>query len=132
MKLRRILRALKANASGAAMVEFALGTPLFLTAGLWGVEEANFALVNMKIGQLAVHIADNASRIGDASTLEQRKIYESDINDVIYGAQIQGGTALNLYDRGRVIISSVEVNAASSNQYIHWQRCRGAKQVASS
>jgi hypothetical protein len=78
------------------------------------------------------HIADNASRIGDTSTLKDRKIYESDINEVIYGAQVQGGRGINLYDNGRVFISSVEVNAAGGNQYIHWQRCRGAKKVASS
>jgi Flp pilus assembly protein TadG len=120
------LRAFVRNRSGVAMVEFAMGAPLLLTAGLWGAEEANYALVNMKVSQLAEHIADNASRVGDTSTLQNRKIYESDINDVIYGAQVQGGK-LNLYDNGRVVISSVEVDGTSSNQYIHWQRCRGLK-----
>ena len=120
------LRALLRNRSGVAMVEFALGTPFLLTAGLWGAEEANYALVNMKISQLAEHLADNASRIGDTSTLQNRRIYESDINDVIVGAQVQSGRKINLYNNGRVIISSLEVNP-NSNQYIHWQRCRGLK-----
>ena len=120
------LRALLRNRSGVAMVEFALGAPFLLTAGLWGAEEANYALVNMKISQLAVHLADNASRIGDTSTLQNRQIYESDINDVIVGAQVQSGRKINLYDNGRVIISSLEVNP-NNNQYIHWQRCRGLK-----
>ena len=126
MTVRARLRALLRNCSGVAMVEFALGAPFLLTAGLWGAEEANYALVNIKISQMAEHIADNASRIGDTSTLQNRRIYESDINDVIYGAQVQSGTKVNLYDNGRVIISSLEVNS-SKNQYIHWQRCRGAK-----
>ena len=121
------LHALLRNRSGVAMVEFALGTPFLLTAGLWGAEEANYALVNLKISQLAEHLADNASRIGDTSTLQNRRIYESDLNDVIFGAQVQGGRKINLYDNGRVIISSLEVNSASKNQYIHWQRCRGLK-----
>lgn len=125
--IRRLLR----NSSGIAMTEFALGAPFLLIAGLWGTETANYALVNMKVGQLAVHIADNASRIGDTSTLQNRKIYEADINDVIYGAQIQGGPSIGLYDNGRVIISSLEVNA-DGEQYIHWQRCRGVKNVAPS
>ncbi len=131
-KLRRLLR----NTSGVSAVEFALGAPFLLTAGLWGSETANYALVNMKVGQLAVHIADNASRIGDTSSLQNRKIYESDINDVIYGAQIQGGPQIGLYDNGRVIISSLQVREVTAGgdeeQYIHWQRCRGAKNVASS
>ncbi len=127
--LRRLLR----NHSGVAMTEFALGAPFLLTAGLWGTETANYALVNMKVGQLAVHIADNASRVGDTATLQNRRIYESDINDVIIGAQIQGGTALQLYNNGRVIISSLEVDDSTggNDQYIHWQRCRGRKNVAS-
>ncbi len=127
--LRRLLR----STSGVAMTEFALGAPFLLTAGLWGTETANYALVNMKIGQLAVHLADNGSRIGDTSSLQNRKIYESDINDMIYGAQIQGGPAIGLYDNGRVIISSLEVQDAGEgeDQYIHWQRCRGAKNVNS-
>ena len=134
MSLLRQLRRLLRNTSGVSAVEFALGAPFLLTAGLWGSETANYALVNMKVGQLAVHIADNASRIGDTSTLQNRKIYESDINDVIYGAQIQGGPSIGLYDNGRIIISSLETRDAGSGeeQYIHWQRCRGAKNVASS
>ena len=126
MSLFASLRALLRNRSGVAMTEFALGTPFLLTAGLWGAEEANYALVNMKVSQLAEHIADNASRVGDASTLQNRRIYESDINDVIYGAQVQAGK-LGLYDNGRVIVSSLEVDDTTGNQYIHWQRCRGAK-----
>lgn len=131
----RILSKIFGDTSGTALTEFALGAPFLLMAGLWGTETANFALVNMKIGQLATHVADNASRIGDTSTVTDRKIYESDINDLIYGAQIQGGPAIALYDHGRVIISSLESGGPDSEadeQYIHWQRCRGAKTVTSS
>lgn len=125
--IRRLLR----NRSGVAMVEFALGAPFLLTAGLWGAEIANYALVTMKVGQLATHIADNASRIGDTSTLQNRRIYESDIIDVIVGAQIQSGSALGLYNNGRVTITSLRAEGDATH-YIDWQRCRGAKNVASS
>ncbi len=134
--LRTLLRRLRRNASGVAMTEFALGAPFLLTAGLWGTEMANYALVNMKIGQIAVHIADNASRIGDTSTLQNRRIFEADINDVIYGAEMQAGPGINLYENGRVIISSLEVRPAggggAGQQYVHWQRCRGKKHSTSS
>lgn len=131
MSFRSALRRLLRSRSGVAMTEFALGAPLLLTAGLWGTEEANYALVNMKISQLAEHIADNASRVGDTSTLQNRKVYEGDINDVIYGAELQGGP-LQLFEHGHVVISSLEVDSASGNQYIHWQRCRGAANYPSS
>lgn len=126
MSALTFLRRLLSNRSGVAMTEFALGAPFLLTAGLWGAEEANYALVNMKVSQLAEHIADNASRVGDTSTLQNRKVYENDINEVIVGAQIQAGK-LGLYDNGRVFISSVETKTTSGIQYIHWQRCRGIK-----
>ncbi|WP_296676012.1 pilus assembly protein TadE [Novosphingobium sp.] len=113
------------------MTEFALGAPVLMLAGLYGVEQANFVLVNMKINQLATHLADNASRIGDTSQLKNRKIYESDINDVIIGAQLQAGKSIDVYNHGRIFISSLEFDSATNKQYIHWQRCRGAKAVTS-
>lgn len=129
------LYALLRSRSGVAMTEFALGAPLVLMAGLWGTETANYALTTMKVGQLTVQIADNASRVGDLSTLQNRKVYESDINDVLYGAQLQAG-GLQLFQHGRVIISSLQVRptggGGSGQQFIAWQRCRGAKPVNSS
>jgi len=132
MKIRRLIRRLKRDVSGLALVEFALAMPVLLTAGLWGVETANFAVVNMRVSQLATHLADNASRIGDTSTLQNRKIYESDINDILRGAHIQGGR-LELFEHGRAIISSLEVVPETADrQYIHWQRCAGKQAWTSS
>ena len=116
--------------SGVAAVEFALSLPLLLTAGLYGVETANLAVTHMRISQIAMQIADDASRIGDQSALQNKKIYESDINDLLLGGQLQGG-GLNVLANGRVIISSLEVVPSTSNQYIHWQRCKGQKPVTS-
>jgi hypothetical protein len=93
-----------------------------------GLEMANRAIVSMQINQLAAQIADNASRIGDTSTLQDRKIYESDIDDLLRGAAVQGGSRLNLLEHGRVIVSSLEVVPGTDDrQYIHWQRCAGKK-----
>jgi len=126
-----LFRRLKRARSGVAMTEFALALPLLLTAGMWGAETINLTVTNMRISQLAMQIADNASRIGDQSALVDRKIYEADVNDLLAGAQIQAGQ-LHLFDRGRVIISSLEVvPGTAGQQYIHWQRCRGTKHVVS-
>lgn len=88
-------------------------------------------MVNMRVSQVALQVADNASRIGDSSVLTNRKIYEGDINDVMIGAHLDGGTYLNLLSKGRVIVSSLEVDGGGK-QYIHWQRCKGVKTVTSS
>lgn len=130
IRVRSFLHRMRRATSGVAMVEFAVSLPLLLTAGLAGVETANFAIVNMRVSQLAAHIADNASRIGDTSTLENRRIYESDINDIFNGAEIQAG-GLDFFANGRAVVSSLEVDEDSGNQYIHWQRCKGGHAFAS-
>ena len=103
--LRFLLRRLVRSRSGLAMTEFALAAPLLLTAGLYGTEVAWLALTHLKISQTAMQVADNASRVGDASMLEYKRIYESDITDVFHGANVQAGTATDLFEHGRVIIS---------------------------
>lgn len=147
MQVRRtILSALRRSRSGVAAIEFALILPFMTIAGLYGTELTWFMLTNMKVSSVAMQVADNASRIGDTSTLENRAIYEADINDLLLGANLDG-SGLELYQRGRVIISSVEVwnqtgncanngclgsTATNGQQFIHWQRCRGLKNVNSS
>lgn len=119
-------RALWRHRSGAAMTEFALAAPVLMAAGLWGVETANQAIIQMRVNQIAVLIADNAARVGENSLLGEAKIYESDINDVLFGAHVQGGDGFGFYEHGRVVLSSLEVvPGTESQQYIHWQRCLG-------
>ena len=128
MRSARFIVALARSSSGAALVEFALALPLLLTAGLWGAEVAHKAIMQMRISQIAVLVADNASRIGENSLLGETKLYEADIDDVLLGAEVQGGSAFGLYDRGRVILSSLEVVPDTEDrQYIHWQRCMGRR-----
>ena len=129
--VRRLLRRLRRDRSGLAMTEFALIIPFFLAAGLGGVELANYSYETMLVSEVTAHIADNASRIGDYSKLQNRKIYESDIDDLLVGANLQAGSQIDLFNGGRVIISSLEVNSAGK-QYIHWQRCMGTKRATSS
>lgn len=125
------LTRLRKNASGVAAVEFALGLPLILTLGLWGAELGNLAVTHMRVSQVAMQIADNGSRVGDVSMLENLKIYESDINDLLVGAKVQGG-GLDLFENGRVVISSLEVvDGTEDTQYIHWQRCKGKRNFQS-
>jgi hypothetical protein len=126
------MAALVRCSSGAALTEFALALPLLLTTGLWGAEVAHKTIMQMRLSQVAVLVADNASRVGENSLLGETKLYEADINDVLLGAQVQGGSAFGLYERGRVILSSLEVVPETEDrQYIHWQRCMGRRQHAS-
>lgn len=128
MRCARLIVALARSNSGAALTEFAMALPLLLMAGLWGAEVAHKAIMQMRINQIAVLVADNASRVGENSLLGETKLYEADIDDVLVGADVQGGAAFGLYDRGRVILSSLEVVPDTEDrQYIHWQRCLGER-----
>jgi hypothetical protein len=120
-------RRLGRDASGLAMLEFAFGLPVLLTMSLTGAELTNYIITKMRISQIALQLADNSARIGSGSQLESKKIYESDINDLLTGANFQAGE-LNLFANGRVIISSVEPHATTADRYrIRWQRCKGNK-----
>lgn len=130
IRRRAFLRRLGLSERGVAAVEFALILPILLTALLYGGEMAWYMMVQLRVSQVTLQVADNASRIGDTSTLTNRKIYEGDINDVMLGANLDGGKVLNLLANGRVIVSSLQVDS-SGRQVIQWQRCKGAKTATS-
>ncbi len=137
---------LNSELSGLAGVEFAISLPFLLTAGLYGAETANMAMAYMKVSQVAMHVADNASRIGDTSVINNRPIFEADVADLLNGSRTQGSSKLNFFDHGRAIVSSLEVYVPAVScggkkcpggsqtpgvQFIHWQRCMGKKNVTS-
>lgn len=129
--LRRRCTPLARDRSGVAMIEFAFMAPIILLLGVAGLEMSNLAVMNLRVSQAAMQIADNASRLGDRSALSSQRIYESDINDIFRGIEIQSGAQTDLYEHGRVILSSLERNS-DDGQWIHWQRCMGKKVVDSS
>lgn len=116
--------------SGTALLEFALGFPLLLIAGMWGIELTHFAIVNQRVSQLTLELADNASRVGLFTGQTTIQLREADINDVLLQTRLHGDT-INLTKNGRVILSSLENVKQSYDtaavQRIHWQRCIGAK-----
>lgn len=120
--------------SGLAAVEFALAAPVVLSLFLSGAEITNFAIAKMRVSQIALHVADNASRIGTDSLLTAPQISEKQINDLLTGANLEAGS-LNFLQHGRVIVSSLEpiADPNKTHQYkIHWQRCMGDKNWPSS
>lgn len=111
---------------GAAAVEFALALPMMLILGLMGAEVANMTSANLAVSQIALSVADNASRLGQTDNSGVTPtIREADVDAVLFGALQQGGP-LGIATRGRIILSSLERDSATGKQYIHWQRCRGS------
>jgi Flp pilus assembly pilin Flp len=127
--IARLYQRFVRDRSGLAVVEFALTAPFVLGVMMAGTELTNFVVTKMRVSQVALHIADNGSRIGTVSLLTAPQITEADINDLLEGAKLQAGK-LDLYQNGRVIVSSFEPVAIpnTTNRYmIRWQRCRGLK-----
>lgn len=121
--LRR-LRNLSQDNSAVALVEFAYAAPLVLGMGMMGTETAYYSITHMQMSQIAMQVADNASRVGE-SALAAQVVTEEDINGVLVGAE-KLGARYSIFENGRIIISSLQQNA-SGGQWIAWQRCRGAK-----
>ena len=127
---KRPLRSLARDRSGLAMLEFALALPIVVGLGAYGLEISNLALLNLRISQIALNLADNASRVGTFSTLSTQQLREVDMNDVLQAARYQGAS-INLTTNGRITLSSLENVKQSydtvATQRIHWQRCLGLR-----
>lgn len=117
-------RRLRDCRSGMAMVEFAMALPAVLTLGLAGMEVAWLMLAHLKISNIAMLTADNASRVRET-------IDETDVNELFTGA-ILAGQSINFQNNGRIILYSIEPNADNTRQWIRWQRCIGSLAVAPS
>lgn len=127
--LRRFAGRLRHDRSGLALLEFAFAAPVVLGIGMYGIEMSNLALANLRMSQIALNLADNASRVGQLNSLSVEQLREVDINDVLTAAQKQGAR-WGLTKNGRITLSSLEkvqqTYDSSKVQRIHWQRCIGA------
>ncbi len=139
--LPKLCRQLSRDCSGNVITEFAFVMPIFMIMSIGGLEVANYAVTRMRVEQLALNVADSASRIGEGSLINALKIYEHNINDVFSGAAAQSsnlnilgtyvekvGNTSVVKGKGRIIISSLEpmANPNTTNRYkIGWQRCKG-------
>lgn len=121
--LLRLARRLRRDERGVQLIEFAISLPVLLTLGLGGIEVANYSIASIRCSQIAMMVADNAGRVRDS-------IDEADINEIMVGAKLVG-SGVKFAQNGRIILSSVEQNAAKNGQWIRWQRCSGAKAVTS-
>lgn len=130
-RARRNLRKLvRDDDSGVAMIEFAFCAPIFAMLSFTSFEMINLTLANMRASQIAMTVADNLSRAKTSVPLGLPRLREVDINDTLIGANIQGGGSFDLLENGRIIVSSLQQNAAG-RQWIAWQRCKGELNVTS-
>lgn len=109
--------------SGVSAMEFGLVLPLLIFLGLGGLEVANMAIAHSRINQIAISLADNASRMKQRVIGANPQFREYDADQALTAAEKQGGD-LKLEANGRIILSSLQLNA-DNGQWIAWQRCKG-------
>ena len=121
-----LLRRLRANTSGLALLEFGLALPVVVLMAMTGAELTNYITVRMRMSQIALQLADNAARMGTSVAYGAKQVSEADVNDVFIGAQMES-TGLDIATNGRIILSDLEPTASGATTYmIRWQRCYGA------
>lgn len=123
--IKAMLHSIIVRRDGVSTVEFALVVPLFMILGMYGAEIAWLNAASMEASQVALALADNASRLGQTDNSGVTPtISTSDVDSVLTGA-LEEGSSIALADKGRVILSSLEVHPVTGKQYVHWQRCMG-------
>jgi hypothetical protein len=122
-----LMRALGRDRSGVALMEFAYSLPIVLALACYATETANVVNMNQRINQIALSLADNASRVGDMQSDNSSQLREIDVNDALTAARLQG-EKWGVTQNGRITLSSLEEH--NGKQYIRWQRCIGLKKGA--
>jgi hypothetical protein len=128
-RLRRLFGK-RSDDRGVVLIEFAYVLPFMLLVGFGGIEMASLTLVNTRISQMTLSVADNASRVASGLNLVTPQIREADINEIFLGAELQAGD-LKVKDHGRIILSSLQMNTLGG-QEIKWQRCFGNRAASPS
>lgn len=120
--LRDRIRSFMADHSGVAVVEFALGLPVLIALTMCGAEAANMAYTSQQLGDVATMSADSVGRVKES-------INNGTVTD-IFSAMKTINDKIDLRNRGRIIVSSIEPVTDNSgnliNQRLRWQRCVGA------
>ena len=125
--LLKFARTLGRDIRAVSIVEFAVTLPLLLFGTLGGLETANLVATHMRVNQIAIALADNASRMKQQTVSGAPKVREYDVNEAFKAAEQQGDD-MGLINHGRMILSSLEVkDGTTATQIFHWQRCTGAK-----
>lgn len=123
ISFKTLLKRLSKDRSGTALIEFAVGLPLFLTTATMGLEVANLALAHQAISNMSKMTADVAARGISA-------IDEADVNEIFLGTKMSA-SRFDFGQHGRIILSSVRPSPTGSGDWIEWQRCSGLLNVTS-
>ncbi|MFM2371920.1 MAG: hypothetical protein RIS85_1642, partial [Pseudomonadota bacterium] len=91
--LHRLWRQLHCNIAGISTTEFAVVVPVFMTLGMYGTEISWMTIAEMQASQVAISLADNASRLGQTDNSGVTPtISDESVQNVLTGALLEGQT----------------------------------------
>jgi Flp pilus assembly protein TadG len=121
-RIRTFAQRLRRDTSAVSVIEFAFITPLFLAAGMSGLEFVNFVLATQKVERIAASSADLFAR-------NKVKPNEQQVNDIFEAIDLIA-EPFDVKNHGRVIVTGVIGIANSSTNAVEnkivWQRCAGS------
>lgn len=127
--IARLLARLIHDRGAVTVIELAVSLPFLMVMILGTLEMVNLGILHDRLNQLAISVADNASRAKQSVVGGAPVFREFDVNQVFTGASLSVRD-LDFPTNGRVILSSLETNS-QGGQWIHWQRCWGNTSYAS-
>jgi hypothetical protein len=128
-RARALLRQIVCDRSAMAAVEIGLAAPFLIAFSMTAGETVNLTITHVRLNQLAITVADNASRAKQAQINSAPQFREYDVNEVFTGAGLSVKD-MAFPTKGRIILSSLQTNE-SGGQWIQWQRCSGSNAYAS-
>lgn len=118
-----ILKRLRDDRGGVALIEFAIVLPIFTVIAMCGLELSYYALANNRVQRLAAMTGDLVAQSGTGSIgIGEGQIYD------LFSALDLTAKPFDLRNNGRVVITAIQGTAGSggtTDNTIRWQRFDG-------
>ena len=116
-----VLRAVRASRQGAAMVEFAAASPVFVVLLLGGVDLSRLVILHQKLDRVASGLGDLVAQADEMT--------QSQMNQ-IFAATGHVAAPFDFARDGRVVVTSISVSGGTPR--INWQAAGGGALSATS
>jgi Flp pilus assembly protein TadG len=121
-RLRQTIARLWRDRRGALVAEFAASLPMLLILVMSGFEASRFVLLNQKLDRVTTTVADLVAQEEDVTTVEMTALFDA-ISPVL--------TPFTFGTVGRMIVTSVVLDADGTTKKVAWQQSYGSLTQAS-
>jgi Flp pilus assembly protein TadG len=120
-RFKELLRHTGRDRRGAALMEFAVACPVFVTLLLGGVDLSRLLILNQKLDRIASGLGDLVAQADELTTTQMTQIFD---------ATSHVAAPFDFTNEGAVVITSMSVSGGTPR--INWQRTGGGSLSAAS